>query len=93
MKFFFHNKTVMLEFLDRSIATNKIDMAKAILYGSIENIPFLLKGFIKRNLKLEVPKLALCSKELIEAVLGIGFQYARVWTGNHNVVVLFTKKI
>ncbi|MFX0173250.1 MAG: GNAT family N-acetyltransferase [Candidatus Hodarchaeota archaeon] len=92
MKFFFHDKTIMLEFVDRSIATNKIDMAKTILYGSIENIPFLLKGFIKRNLKLEVSKVALCPKELTEAVLGMGFQYARVWTGNHNVVVLFTKK-
>lgn len=92
MKFFFQNKTVMLEFTDRSIVTNKIDMVKAILYGSIENIPFLLKGFLKRNLKREIWMVALCPKELSEAVLGMGFKHARVWTGNHNVVVLFTKK-
>jgi hypothetical protein len=93
MKFFFQDKTVMLEFIDRSIATKKIDMVKAILYGSIDNIPFLLKGFLKKNLRDEVCTVALCPKELVEEVLGMGFEYGRVWTGNHNIVVLFTKKL
>ncbi|MFX0125208.1 MAG: hypothetical protein ACFFAE_16395 [Candidatus Hodarchaeota archaeon] len=93
MKFFFQDKTSMLEFTDRNIVTNKTDMVKAILYGSAENISFLLKGFLKRNHKRGIWMVSLCPKELTKGVLGMGFKYVRVWTGNHNIVVLFTKKL
>jgi len=93
MKFFFKNKTVMLEFLDKNMATNKIEIAKAILYGTKENVPYLMKGFLKRNIRRKIWICALCPKELIEEVLGMGFKYGRVWNGNHNIVVLFTKNL
>lgn len=93
MKFFFQDKTIMLEFIDTSIATGEIDGAKAILYGSKDNVSKLVKGFLKRNLKLNVWICALYPKEMSDELLKLGFKNAHVWTGNHNIVVLFTKNL
>jgi hypothetical protein len=93
MKFFFQDQTVLLEFRDTSIATGEIDGAKGMLYGLKENIPHLVRGFLRRNFDLNVWLCILCPKELTEEVLKLGFKHTRVWTGNNNVVVLFTKNL
>ena len=91
--FYSSGDTVMLDFIDRSIATQKIDCAKAILYGSKENVKELLYGFFARNKKLDVILLCLCPENLVSEVLEVGFKYANVWTGNNNIVVMFDKKL
>ncbi|NHK32947.1 MAG: GNAT family N-acetyltransferase [Asgard group archaeon] len=93
MKFFFEDKTVIMEFRDTSIATGEIDGAKGILYGSKDNVPKIVKGFLKRNFDLKVWLCVMCPKELSDELLKLGFKHARVWTGNHNIVVLFTKNL
>ncbi len=91
--FYSVGETVMLDFIDRSIATGEIDGAKAILYGSKENIKELLYGFLGRNKDLGVILLCLCPEKLVPEVLAIGFKHANVWTGNNNIVVMFDKKL
>lgn len=85
--------TVMLDFIDRSIVTGEIDGAKAILYGSKENVKDLLYGFIGRNKDLGVILICLCPEKLVSEVLALGFKHANVWTGNNNIVVMFDKKL
>ena len=84
--------TVMLDFIDRSIATGEIDGAKAILYGSKENVKELLYGFFGRNKNLRVILLCLCPEHLVPEVLTLGFKHFTVWTRKHNIVVMFDKK-
>ncbi|NHJ38474.1 MAG: hypothetical protein FK731_00470 [Asgard group archaeon] len=93
MKFFFEDKTVLMEIRDTSIVTGEIAAVKGILYGSNENVAKLVKGFLKRNHDPKVMILILCPKELSEEVLKTGFKNAEVQTGNHNIVVLFTKDL
>jgi N-acetylglutamate synthase-like GNAT family acetyltransferase len=93
MKFFIEDETLLLEFRDTSIATGEIDGAKAMVYGSSNNISKLVKGFLKRNFDLNVWMCVLCPHELTEELIKLGFKHTRVWTGNHNIVVLFTKNL
>jgi RimJ/RimL family protein N-acetyltransferase len=85
--------TIMLDFIDRSIATGEIDAAKAILYGSKENVQDLLYGFLGRNKNLGVILFCLCPEKLVPEVLALGFKHTNVWTGNNNIVVMFDKKL
>jgi N-acetylglutamate synthase-like GNAT family acetyltransferase len=91
--FYVSGDTVMLDFIDRSIATGEIDGAKAILYGSKENVSELVYGFFDRNKDLGVILLCLCPEHLIPEVKSLGFKHARVWNWNHNIVVMFDKKL
>ena len=91
--FYSSGNTVLLDFTDRNIATNEIDCAKAIVYGSKENVQELLYGFFGRNKKLGVILLCLCPENLTSTVLSLGFKHANVWTGNNNIVVMFDKKL
>ncbi|NHJ49621.1 MAG: GNAT family N-acetyltransferase [Asgard group archaeon] len=93
MKFFFEENTMLLEFRDTSITTGEIDGVKAMVYGSKNNIPKLVKGFLKRSFNLNVWMCVLCPHELTDELLKLGFKHTHVWTGNHNVVVLFTKNL
>jgi GNAT superfamily N-acetyltransferase len=91
--FYSKGDTVMLDFIDRNIATGEIDTAKAIIYGSKENVKDLLDGFFRRNKDLGVILLALCPERLVPELLDVGFKHANVWTGNNNIVVMFDKKL
>ncbi|MFX0061556.1 MAG: GNAT family N-acetyltransferase [Candidatus Hermodarchaeota archaeon] len=93
MDFFFSEGTVLLEYRDRDFNTNEIAFVKAILYGSNKNVQELLSDFIRRNAERNLWLVCLCPDHLIPSVLKMGFQYAKVWTGNKNVVVLFTKEL
>lgn len=93
MDFYFAGNTALLDFRDRNISTNEIAIAKAIIYGSKDNVKELVYGFMGRNKELGVPLICLCPEELVPEILNIGFEYATVWTGGHNIVVLFNKKL
>lgn len=91
MRFYSHDDTVMLEFDDRNCVTQKIVVVNAMLYGAKAGVESLLSGFIARNAKRGLPLIFLCPEYLIPDPLPEGFQYATVWTGGKNIVVLFTK--
>ncbi|MHA1954958.1 MAG: hypothetical protein ACW96U_13540, partial [Candidatus Heimdallarchaeaceae archaeon] len=91
--FYSSGETILLDFIDRSIATNEIDGAKAILYGSKENVKELLYGFFGRNKDLGVVLFCLCPEQFVPEVLALSFKHANVWTGNNNIVVMFDKKL
>lgn len=93
MAFYFSGETALLDFRDRDMVTKEIVVAKAIIYGSKKNVRELVNDFIVRNKKLGVPLICLCPEDLADEILAIGFNYATVWTGNHNIVVLFSKKL
>lgn len=95
MDFYFSGDTALLDFRDRNISTKEIVVAKAIIYGSKENVKELVYGFIGRNKVLGIPLICLCSEELVQEILNLklSFKYATVWTGGHNIVVLFTKNL
>ena len=95
MDFYFSGKTALLDYRDRSIVTGEIVIGKAILYGSKEGVKDLVHGFIARNKNLGVFLFCLCTEELVREVLDLrlGLKYANVWTGGHNIVVLFTKNL
>ncbi len=93
MKFYLQDETIMLEYHDRDPNTKEVTFVKAILYGAAAGVEGLLSGFITRNGKLGLPLVPLCAKKLVPHVLKMGFQYATVWTGGHNIVVLFTKDL
>ncbi|MFX1368554.1 MAG: GNAT family N-acetyltransferase [Promethearchaeota archaeon] len=93
MKFYLQEDTIMLEYHDRDPNSKEVTFVKAILYGAGVGIESILSGFIARNAKLELPLVPLCSEELVPHVLKMGFHHATVWTGGHNIVVLFTKDL
>ncbi len=66
---------------------------KAILYGAVAGVESLLSGFITRNARRGFPLFFLCPEELIPDTLPLGFDLANVWTGGHNIVVLFKKDL
>jgi hypothetical protein len=93
MTFYTQNDTVLLEFLDRDRNTRKIAWPKAILYGDAAGIGNLVSGFIARNIGRGLTLFCLCPEVLVPHVLELDFQYSWVWTGGHNIVVLFTKDL
>ncbi len=93
MDFYSSGETVLLDFRDRDMVTKEIAAAKAIIYGSKENVKELLLGFFGRNKDLGVVLLCLCPEKLVTEVLELGFKHANVWTGNNNIVVMFDKKL
>lgn len=94
MNFYSTGDSVLLDFIDRSLATGEIDSARAIIYGSKEDVKEMLYGFIGRNKDIGVPLICMCPDKLVSTVLNLqlGFKIARVWTGGHNIVVFFDKK-
>jgi N-acetylglutamate synthase-like GNAT family acetyltransferase len=93
MAFYIQDDTIMLEYHDRDPNTKEITFVKAILYGAAAGIEDLLSEFIARNGKLGLPLVPLCAGEVAPLVAQRGFQYATVWTGGRNIVVLFTKDL
>jgi GNAT superfamily N-acetyltransferase len=93
MRFYSQDDAVMLELDDRNYVTKEIVVVNAMLYGSKTGVERLLSGFIARNANRGLPLIFLCPEDLIPDPLPEGFQYATVWTGGRNIVVLFTKDL
>ncbi|MFX0092815.1 MAG: GNAT family N-acetyltransferase [Candidatus Hodarchaeota archaeon] len=92
MTFYALGEAVLLERYFRDGNTNQIICALSALYGTQKDAHELLLGFIKRNVdKPARGLLCLCSEDLISIVLKTGFQYATIWNGERNIIVLFKK--
>ncbi len=93
MKFYLKNNTILLEYLERNIITNDVNMTKAIIYGAEEDAEYIISDYIERRKKYAKYLICITTSNLQHILKKMKFIPSMHPNGTQNTILLWEKKL
>jgi GNAT superfamily N-acetyltransferase len=93
LKFYVKNNTILLEYLERNIITNEVDLIKAIVYGAEEEAEYLISDYVERRKGCAKFLVCITTSNLQYILKKMKFIPSKHTDGTQNTVLLWEKKL